>query len=216
MKIINNVDITLKEELEKNIKSGSIVNVAAAIFSMYAYEELKNELEKIEEFNYIFTKPTFLKEKASKEKKEFYIPRKTRESSLYGSEFEIKLKNELTQKAISKECADWIRRKCKFKSNNSHESMPGFMTVSGKSEENIISFQPIEDFSTVTLGKDRGNFAYQCIAEYENNNQEMLMSKGLLQTFKNQWNDNNNLEDVTNEVLEIFKLLRISGMTIII
>ncbi len=34
-----------------------------------------------------------------------------RERSLYGTEFEIKLRNEMTQKAIAKECADWIKRK---------------------------------------------------------------------------------------------------------
>lgn len=60
---------------------------------------------------FIFTAPTFVTEKAKKEKREFYIPRLNRERNLYGTEFEIKLRNELTQKAIAKECADWIKEK---------------------------------------------------------------------------------------------------------
>ena len=52
-----------------------------------------------------------------------------RERNLYGSDFEVKLRNKLEQKAIAKECADWIRRKVKFKSNASQEGMGGFLHV---------------------------------------------------------------------------------------
>lgn len=76
--------------------------------------ELKNELEGIGELRFIFTSPTYLQEKTPKEKREFSIHRLNRERSLYGTEFEIKLRNELTQKAIDRECADWIREKSNF------------------------------------------------------------------------------------------------------
>lgn len=92
-------------------------------FSMYAYKELKKQLKTIDEFEFIFTSPTFVKEKAEKQKREFYIPRISRETSLYGTEFEIKLRNEMTQRAIAKECADWIRRKATFKSNTTGEKI---------------------------------------------------------------------------------------------
>ena len=202
MKQINNVNIKLKDELKSLLGNGNVVNVVAAAFSMYAYEELKEELNKIEEFNFIFTEPTFLKEKASKQKKEFYIPRKNRESSLYGTEFELKLKNEMTLKSVAKECANWIKNKCKFKSNRSKESFQGMITISDLNGENLTSFQPIQDFSTITLGDERGNNAYTSIIEIENNQVENAISKNLLDTFKNQWNNNADLEDVTNEVIE--------------
>ena len=102
MKVINNVDETLKEDLEREIKKGSKLSIAAACFSIYAYRELKEQLEQVDEFRFVFTSPTFIKEKAEKQKREFYIPRLSRESSLYGTEFEIKLRNEMTQKAIAK------------------------------------------------------------------------------------------------------------------
>ena len=84
---------------------------------MYAYKELKGQLEQIEEFRFIFTSPTFVQERAEKQRREFYIPRLNRETSLYGTEFEIKLRNEMTGRAVARECADWIRRKATFKSN---------------------------------------------------------------------------------------------------
>ena len=83
----------------------------AACFSIYAFQELKKELQDIDELRFIFTSSTFVTGRTKKEKREFYVPRLNRERSLYGTKFEVKLRNELTQKAIAKECADWIRRK---------------------------------------------------------------------------------------------------------
>ena len=97
MKVIDNISILLKDELIESIKIGSKVSIAASCFSMYAYKELKKQLDQIEELRFIFTSPTFVKESAKKEKREFYIPRIDRESGLYGTEFEIKLRNEMTQ-----------------------------------------------------------------------------------------------------------------------
>ena len=100
MKIFDNVTEIVRDDMAKTIKRNSKVSVAAACFSMYAYNELKKQLEGIDEFRFIFTSPTFIKEKAEKQKREFYIPRLSREQSLYGTEFEIKLRNEMNQKAI--------------------------------------------------------------------------------------------------------------------
>ena len=129
MQIIDNVNATLKTDLQENIKKGSKIAIAAACFSIYAYQELKKQLEGIDELRFLFTSPTFISEKTPKAQREFYIPRISRERSLYGTEFEVRLRNELTQKAIAKECADWIRRKVTFKSNITQERMIGFMTV---------------------------------------------------------------------------------------
>ena len=93
MKVFDNVTDIVRDDMEQTIKRGSKVSVAAACFSMYAFSELKEQLESVDEFRFIFTSPTFVQEKANKQKREFYIPRLQREQSLYGTEFEIKLKN---------------------------------------------------------------------------------------------------------------------------
>lgn len=108
MELIDNVNKTLKDDLTVSIQKDSKVSIAAACFSIYAFQELKRELRNVDELRFIFTSPTFVQEKAKKEKREFYIPRQARERSLYGSEFEVKLRNEMTQRAIAKECAEWM------------------------------------------------------------------------------------------------------------
>lgn len=79
MEIIDNVNKTLKEDLTIEIHKGSKISIAAACFSIYAFAELKKELKNVDELRFIFTSPTFIKEKAKREKREFYIPRQERE-----------------------------------------------------------------------------------------------------------------------------------------
>ena len=192
MKIFDNVTDIVRDDLIQIIKKDSKVSIAAECFSMYAYNALKKQLENIDELRFIFTSPTFITEAVPKQQREFYIPRLSRESSLYGTEFEIKLRNELTQKDISKECADWIKRKVTFKSNVTNEKMTGFMTVDQS------TYMPINGFTTVDLGCERGNNAYypvQKTESYEN-------AKYFLNLFEQIWNDKKKLQEVTDTVID--------------
>lgn len=191
MKLIDNINDTLKQDLQSEIKKGSKISIAAACFSIYAFEVLKKELKDIEELRFIFTSPTFTTEKAKKEKREFYIPRLSRELSLYGTEFEVKLRNELTQKNIAKECAEWIKQKVTFKSNVTNDSMMGFINLDDK------SYAPIDGFTTVDLGCERGNKVYNIVQKNESPN-----SKCYIELFDSLWNDKNRYQDVTEEVIE--------------
>ena len=195
MKIFDNISEIVRDDMADTIKKGSKVSVAAACFSMYAYKELKKQLEGAENFRFIFTSPTFTTEKASKEKREFYIPRLNRESSLYGTEFEIKLRNEMTQKSIAKECADWIRRKAVFKSNITGENMQGFMTVDSSAEQ--VAYMPMAGFTTVDIGCERGNNSYNMT-----NRMEAPFSTQYMQLFETIWNDRSKMQDVTDVVIE--------------
>ena len=195
MKILDNITNTVRDDLRVEIKKGSRVSIAAACFSMYAYKELKKQLETVEEFRFIFTSPTFVKEKAEKQKREFYIPRLSRETSLYGTEFEIKLRNEMTQRAIARECADWIRRKAKFKSNTTGENMTGFMTVDAKNAQ--TAYMPMSGFTTVDIGCERGNNTYNMV-----NCMEAPFSQQYMQLFDQLWNNREKMQDVTDVVIE--------------
>ena len=195
MKNFDNITKKVRDDLQKTIKKNSKVSVAASCFSMYAYQELKSQLDQIDEFRFIFTSPTFIKEKAEKQKREFYIPRLHRENSLYGTEFEIKLRNELTQRAIAKECANWIRNKARFKSNTTHENMGGFITVEAGSEQ--LAYAPINGFTTVDIGRERGNNSYNIVQGIET-----PFALKYMQLFDALWNDQNKLQDVTDIVIE--------------
>ena len=195
MRIFDNITDIVRDDMEKTIQKHSKVSVAAACFSIYAYNELKKQLDSVEEFRFIFTSPTFIKEKAEKQKREFFIPRQSREQGLYGTEFEIKLRNEMTQKAIAQECADWIRSKVRFKSNKTGENMGGFMTVDSPDEQ--VAYLPLNNFTTVDLGCERGNNSYNMVNRFE-----APFSTQYMQLFNSLWNDNNKLQDVTDIIIE--------------
>lgn len=192
MKALDNVTQTVRDDLAATIAEGSRISIAAACFSIYAYQELREQLEKVESVRFIFTSPTFIREKTAKQQREFYIPRLTRERNLYGSEFEVKLRNELTQRAIAKECADWIRRKVQFRSNISGKQMSGFMTVDES------TYMPIGGFTTVDLGCERGDNAYYFVTRTEASEN----GRQFLQLFDEIWNDPNKLQDVTDRIIE--------------
>lgn len=194
MEIFDNITKVVRDDLKEKIWPKSKVSVAAACFSMYAYKELKAQLDNVDEFRFIFTSPTFVKEKAEKQKREFYIPRLNRENSLYGTEFEVKLRNEMTQKAIAKECAEWIRKKAKFKSNVTGENMGGFMTVDSVTEQ--TAYLPINGFTTVDIGCERGNNSYNMI-----NSMEAPFATQYIQLFDKLWNDKDKMQDVTDEIV---------------
>lgn len=192
MKALDNVTQTVRDDLATTIARDSKISIAAACFSIYAYQELREQLEKVESVRFIFTSPTFIREKIAKQQREFYIPRLTRERNLYGSEFEVKLRNELTQRAIAKECADWIRRKVQFRSNISGKQMSGFMTVDES------TYMPIGGFTTVDLGCERGDNAYYFVMRTEASEN----GRQFLQLFDEIWNDSNKLQDVTDRIVE--------------
>ncbi|SHK09665.1 helicase-related protein [Hespellia stercorisuis] len=191
LEVIDNVSKTLKDDISEELQQGSKLSIAAACFSIYAFQELKKELKNVEVLRFIFTSPTFTTEKAKKEKREFYIPRLNRERSLYGTEFEVKLRNELTQKAIAKECAEWIKQKVTFKSNISGDSMMGFINI------DETNYMPVNGFTTIDLGCERGNNAYNMVQKTKT-----PFSKAYIDIFESLWNDSAKLQDVTDEVIE--------------
>lgn len=189
--LIDNVNQTLRDDLVTTIKSGSRVSIAAASFSIYAFQELREQLKDVDELRFIFTSPSFITEKTDKQRREFYIPRLNRERDLFGSEFEIKLRNELSLKAVAKECADWIRRKACFKSNRTNENMMGFINV------DETNYMPITGFTTVDLGCERGNNAYQFVQRAD-----APLSQFYLNLFNQIWHDSDKLQVVTDQVLD--------------
>ena len=194
MKIINNITDKLSDELKEKLEPGSKLSIAAACFSVYAFEELKTQLEGIDSLRFIFTSPTFLAEQPEKAQREFYIPRLNREKTLCGSEFEIRLRNEFTQKAISRECAEWVRRKASFKSNVTSELMPGFMTVENAAP---CAFAPVNGFTRADLGCERGGNMFRMINEID-----APESAAYLTLFDQLWADKRKLKDVTDQALE--------------
>ena len=200
MELIDNINRLLGDDLKKTLKPQARLKIAASCFSIYAFEALKSELEKVEELNFIFTSPTFVAnevtDKVQKERREFHIPKSDRERSLYGSEFEIQLRNKLTQRAIAKECADWMRRKATFKSNRSKAPMQQFACVQAK--ETATAYMPLHGFTAVDLGYQQGN----AVSNLVNKMDEAAFTSTYISLFDQIWADPEKLEDVTAQVCD--------------
>ena len=198
MKILDNVNSLWGDDLKQTLRSGTKLKIAASCFSIYAYEALKTELKKIDSLEFIFTAPAFVAnevtDKFSKQRREFHIPKLERERNLYGSEFEIQLKNKLTQRAIAKECVEWMRRKAKFRSNASKAPMQQFACAISKDTE--TAYMPLHGFTAVDLGFQRGD----AVSNFINKVDEAPLTTTYLQLFDQIWNDRSQLEDVTESV----------------
>lgn len=196
-KQFNNITERVIDDLKQVLSSGnSQISIAAASFSIYAYEALKEELEKVDCVNFIFTSPTFYTDKSEKQKREFYIPKLNRERSLFGSDFEIRLRNQLTQRAIARECADWIRRKARFKTNITHGSMNTFLNI--KEGEETYTYMPFNEFTTTELGLDRGNNICPMVVGMPGHSSTDMF----LKNFAELWKDKEKFQDVTDNVIE--------------
>ena len=201
MELIDNKSKLLGDDLKKVIKKGAKVRMVASYFSIYAFEALKEELSAIEELQFIFPTPTFvkqgIKESISKEKREYYIPKHLRETSLYGTEFEIKLRNQLTQKAIAKECAEWVRSKVKFRSNVTESELQNFIYVDDNNGQ-LATYTPIKGFTSVDLGYEKNNMLFQGIIK----NDDTSYAKFFFNQFKSVWDDSSKVEDVTEAIVD--------------
>ena len=118
MKSLSNVGAErLGDALGESIDDGAKLSIISSYFTVFAYGELKEELSKVDEVRFLFSEPTFIKRMAdSKEPREFEVARRAREVGVGGSGLELTLRNNLNQRALARECAEWIREKGVFKS----------------------------------------------------------------------------------------------------
>lgn len=186
----------LKDDLVVRLRSGDKISIAAAYFSIYGYRELKDQLEGCESLRFLYTEPTFLKEGQDKAAREFYIPRLGRERGVYGTDLEIKLRNEMTQRAVARECADWIRGKAEFRSLGPNQGpMQSFMAV--KNGEGSYAYAPFDGLTAPAIGATPGSSQFTFIVR-----NEAAVSAELLRLFDQAWNDQGAVEDVTERVIE--------------
>ncbi|MEG1149163.1 MAG: hypothetical protein RSD98_11280, partial [Niameybacter sp.] len=67
MRVLDNKLDRVGDELKEHIENGSRLSIIASCFSIYAYKELKRELNKIDDLRFIFTNPIFKQEAQSGE-----------------------------------------------------------------------------------------------------------------------------------------------------
>ncbi len=197
IKSFNNRTEKAWDDLKKTIKKGSKVNLAAAIFSIYWYESLKTELNKVDWLRFIFTDPTFVEtDKNNREQKMFEINANNRKKAISWSDFEINLKNELKGRAIAKECKQWIEKKVQFKTNTSNRYIQPQVTVDNNDEKFV--YTGINEFSSAGFGYEKDNAILSQVIKTD----DYDMTKEFIKGFEEVWKDEHALQDITNEVID--------------
>lgn len=193
MQEFDNISLKLGDDLKKTLTQGSKVMMTGSKFSLYAYQALQANLNEIDSFQFIFSPAKlenhFANDFKTKTAREFYIPQ-AEDCEIYNAEIEIKLKNQLEQKAIAKECANWIKEKACFKTNLSEKKISNFFNIINS--EQGVTYTGVDEFTTADLGYSKSNNWY-AISKTE-------LSSLKQNQFQNLWNSSY-LEDVTSKVL---------------
>lgn len=198
-KVLDNKKHRVVDELKEELNKGSKLSVISAYFTIYAYAELKKELSKIDKMRFIFTEPTFV-HKDQELIREYYIERNP-EKKMSGNEFEIKLRNEMKQAAIAKECAQWLEKKAEIKSlRQANPAQPRLVYI--ENPENNVSINGTVDFTSDGLGITPSNRLDSNMCLY---GKDYTIS--FLQAFNELWEDDTAVQDVKDKVLEQMRIL---------
>ena len=203
MQILDNkVQGRVIDKLRENIKSGTRLSIISAYFTIYAYEELRKELGKIEKLRLLFSEPTFVKNKKDINR-EFKLSG-SYERGLAGDRYEMKLKNELKQSEIAKECANWIREKVEVRAYDEEYPLPQKMyLMENKKDESACIFGS-SDFTSSGLG-----LVPSKKLEANTYIKDSIYTQQLLNQFELYWNDKDKVKDVKTYLLksleEIYK-----------
>ncbi len=188
------------DKLKENIKSGTKLSIISAYFTIYAYEELRKELGKIEKLRLLFSEPTFIKDKKDINR-EFKLSG-SYERGLAGDRYEMKLKNELKQSEIAKECANWIREKVEIRAYDEEYPLPQKMYLMENKKEESSCIIGSSDFTSGGLG-----LVPSTKLDINSYVKDTMYTQQMLNQFNMFWNDENKAKDVKKAMLNSLEVV---------
>lgn len=203
MIIDNKKNNKVGELLRKNIYDDTRLSIASAYFTIYAYNNLKKELNNIKELRFLFTKPIFIEnENTVKKKREYYLERLEREKAVAGTKYELKLKNELHQTKIARECATWLRDKAKVKSITNPDIIDSRLYITENQNEINIAIQGSSDFTSEGLG-----FSNSPKLDLNTYIDDISSTKKYIEWFNEIWDNEELVKDVKEELLNYLEMI---------
>ena len=200
MKFLNNVGRErLGDALAASLDEGSKLSIISSYFTVFAYGELRDELPRVDELRFIFSEPAFLKRMASdKNPREFEISQRSRERGVGGVGLELTLRNNINQRALARECAEWIRAKGTFKSAKLPGTIQpgGTYVVENPDGEDHAFMGAAADFTQEGLGYERRPGTVMGVSHFEGSTE----AASLKAMFEQVWDNPAMVADVTDEV----------------
>ena len=188
------------DKLKEDLKSGTKVSIISAYFTIFAYQELRKELNKIDSLRLLFSMPTFVKDKKDINR-EFKLSG-SYESGLAGDRYEMKLKNELKQSEIAKECAEWIRKKVEVRAYDEEHTLPQKMYIMEQNDGEDSYIFGSSDFTSSGLGVVSSNKS-----EMNTYMKDTISTQAMLDLFNKAWTDNEKVKDVKKALLESLEVV---------
>ena len=188
------------DKLKEDLKSGTKVSIISAYFTIFAYQELRKELNKIDSLRLLFSMPTFVENKKDINR-EFKLSG-SYESGLAGDRYEMKLKNELKQSEIAKECAEWIRKKVEVRAYDEEHALPQKMYIMEQNNGEDSYIFGSSDFTSSGLGVVSSNKS-----EMNTYMKDTASTQTMLDLFNKAWSDNEKVKDVKKALLESLEVV---------
>ncbi len=184
---------TVADFLREKTQNGSQLSIVSAYFTIYAYDALKEELDRIAHLDFLFGEPSFVNR---------LDPNKTEKKAFIIDATGLELSNKLQQKRVAKECAEWIERKVDIKTIKQSNLLHGKMYhVATAGVENAILGSSNFTVRGLGLGNEGNNIELNLIVDGNRDRQE------LKQWFDELWGNEALVKDVKQDVLNYLKQL---------
>ncbi|WP_306535036.1 helicase-related protein [Geobacter sp.] len=164
------------------------LSFVSAYFTVHAYNALRDDLERAGNLRFLFGEPRFVRS----------LDREYKQSRQYNlTEQGLSLGNQLVQRRLAKDCADWIRRKVEIRSVTRSGFLHGklYHIQDGKLAHALIGSS---NFTVPGLGlhPNGSNIELNLIVDSDRDR------AALLEWFDAIWDDNKLVEDVKETVLK--------------
>ena len=202
MEFLSNEGVNaLGDKLRSSLSSGDRLSIISSYFTVFAFGELKDELLQVDELRFLFDEPTFVEQMAElKEPKEFMLSKRGRERGIGGTGLELTLRNNLNQRALAHECAEWVRAKASFRSARSRGMVQsGSVYHLSHADGSADGFQGFNlPFTLEGLGYERKAGVVGGYGSYSGASE----AAGLKAMFDGVWDNPSMVADVTERVAE--------------
>ena len=185
--------------IKEKAAAGATIYLPSSIFTVYAFNELKDVIGKSNKVKFLFNKPTFIKKIRTDEKnvKEFTLEMNNREKNVSEFALEIAMKNNLDQNLVANQCYLLLEDKMEVRSvtENHFFNSNGILIDNETGDSYVIQGINLE-FSMAGLGFSQNKFDFAYALD------DKTSVDSYRELFDEVWNSRDSVEDVKDELLK--------------
>lgn len=189
---------SVSQFLKDNIQRDSELFIVSPMFTIYAFDELKETLKDVKKVRFLFNEPTFIRklENNQKEVREFKLEMTKREKNVSEFPYEINLKNNLDQNQVAAECYKFIEKKMDVKSVTTSNTVQTSNYYIHNQEPSYLLNGSSLSFSREGLGySNRPSFTFNMVSSDEE------VTKSFDDFVNDIWEDSKLVQDVKETLL---------------